>query len=118
MVGRRRWKDLLRTDYYQRAMRDFPQHTFLVVSDTMGLVREHLRGDNVVYVESGNPVIDLLVYAGCDHQIMSASTFSWWGAWLNDNPEKRIYVPAPWRAGAWDCEMVPARWIRQEYCSL
>mmetsp|Transcript_34595 Transcript_34595/g.53999 ORF Transcript_34595/g.53999 Transcript_34595/m.53999 type:complete len:225 (-) Transcript_34595:61-735(-) len=41
-------------------------------------------------------VLDLAGIAACDGHIVSTSTFSWWGAWLNDKPNKRVIVPSPW----------------------
>ena len=32
----------------------------------------------------------------CDHNIISASTFSWWAAWLNSAPGKRVICPSVW----------------------
>ena len=51
----------------------------------------------VVVVRGLNETLALWLMSACAlGGICSNSTFSWWGGWLNANPEKRVYFPAEW----------------------
>ena len=59
--------------------------------------------ENIKIKDSNHKIIkgfkdyeDLISIAKCDHQIISNSTFGWWGAWLNLNKNKIVIVPKKW----------------------
>lgn len=60
---------------------------------------------------------DLIEISFCEHHICSASTFAWWGAWLNRNPAKRIIIPRQWfmpgHGGLDTKDIVPETWERE-----
>jgi hypothetical protein len=62
--------------------------------------------------ESGNlPIHDMFRILDCDHQIIANSTFSWWAAYLNPNPDKIVIAPKKWFADGEEFE-TPEGWIR------
>lgn len=90
-------------DYYRRAVQHVAQKVqapvFYVFSDDPEWSQQHLKIDYpCVYVthntlEKGYE--DIRLMTACKHNIIANSTFSWWGAWLNPNPDKAVVCPTP-----------------------
>ena len=50
----------------------------------------------------------------CKHNIIMNSTFSWWSAWLNINPQKIVIAPQKWFADVSinSQDIIPDEWIK------
>jgi hypothetical protein len=90
------------TKYYQDAIRaivsDQPNASFTVFTeDVEGLMQVYpfLSKFNVIY--EPNDIAGLYMLARCKKGgICANSSYSWWGAWLNPNPLKRVILPSRW----------------------
>ncbi len=80
-------------EYYEEALSYFPNHQVLVFSDDIEFCKRHLVGDRFHFM-AGNEFEDLSYMASCQHNIIGNSSFSWWGAWLNQNPDKIVISPS------------------------
>jgi hypothetical protein len=92
-------------DYYSQCLTDLAQrvnepHIF-VFSDDLPWCRANLHPPMPINFMDKNDgstdYIDLHLMSRCRHFITANSTFSWWAAWLSQNPEKIIIVPPVWR---------------------
>ncbi len=74
-------------------------HLFLFSND-VAWVKEYLHFDvpyTIVDINNEeNGFEDLRLMSCCQHHIIANSSFSWWGAWLNPNPNKIVVAPAKW----------------------
>ena len=69
---------------------------YLMCSDDIAWCKRKFKGKNYFFAENTSPIVDLYLQANCTNNIMSNSTFSWWGAWLNENPNKVVIAPKRW----------------------
>ena len=57
----------------------------------------------------------MLLMSVCDHNIIANSTFSWWGAYFNANPEKVVCYPSVWfgpGASHNTRDLCPESWVK------
>lgn len=95
---------LLPMAYYERAIEylqdQFNDSTFFVFSDDVAFARHWARGNSrMTVVDCNDPTGDhecMYLMSLCRHHIIANSTFSWWGAWLNDHPDKQVIAPDSW----------------------
>jgi len=60
---------------------------------------------------SRDAIFDIQLMSLCKHNILANSSFSWWGAWLNTNPDKKVFAPSRWFCRKEAKDLLPASWI-------
>lgn len=108
-------------EYYKNAVNfiesNFRNSYYYVFSNDIDWCRNNLNLVNACYIDwnkGENSYRDMQLMSLCKHNIIANSTFSWWGAWLNDNPNKMVLVPAKW-FDLPNCsvdDIYPEDWIR------
>jgi len=98
----------LDSDYYIKAIVDnfmpIEDYNFIIFSNDIDHVKEVFVGDNIWFVDpiGGEKICtdsekeDLALLSLCDHHIIANSSYSWWGAYLSKNPNKKVICPTNW----------------------
>lgn len=111
---------LCSAEYYQKAISliksKSPETTFFVFSDDIEWCKKNLSDSvNLNFVDSTSSMFeDFELLSLSTHNITANSSFSWWGAWLNENPDKLIVSPKDWFQNTQIdfSELVPQNWIK------
>lgn len=102
-------------DYYRNAVSYLEDRVkepkFFVFSDDIKWAKEKFTDYEVIDRRNRPDYEDMHLMSLCNHNIISNSTFSWWAAWLNTNPDKYVIAPDPWFDHR-DLKIVPDRWSK------
>jgi hypothetical protein len=84
-------------EYIQEAINQFSDDecTFIIFSDDIEWCKQ-IFPEWAIFVEGNNQFEDLCLMSLCNHNIISNSSYSWWGAYLNQNPNKKVIAPKNW----------------------
>lgn len=111
---------ILPSEYYQRAMKTLikrePAAKFYVFSDDPEWAKTQLDIRDATIVSGDytkSHLEDFHLMQHCRHNIIANSSFSWWAAWLNSNPNKIIIAPKKWfNNGPKDTQdLIPESWM-------
>ncbi|HWA35375.1 MAG TPA: alpha-1,2-fucosyltransferase [Cyclobacteriaceae bacterium] len=94
---------LIPMSYYVNAIEkmrtDVVDPVFYIFSDDPSWCRQNFSKLNATIVDfnpGDNAFKDMVLMSSCANNIIANSTFSWWGAWLNSNPQKKVIAPRTW----------------------
>lgn len=114
----------LEMEYYHQAIQLIKEKIdkpfFYIFTDEPEWVEQNFKSDIRYKLVSENRAehsyIDILLMSKCKSHIMANSTFSWWGAWLDANPDKLVIAPKKWYAyedlNKYTHEITPESWMR------
>lgn len=107
---------LCKESYYEEALKYIPKGTkFLVFSDDIKWCENIFKGDSFIFVENELDYMDMYIMSMCKHNIIANSTFSWWGAWLNNNKNRIVIAPSIWFGVSKQLntkDIIPNGWIK------
>jgi len=117
------FKGICDIGYYKRAFTyiedSVKPELYCVLSNDVDLCRKELEPfmpkDKIVYVDwnrGRESYVDMQIMSLCKHNIIANSSFSWWGAWLNKNPQKIVIAPSKWKNIKLETDPVPTSWIK------
>lgn len=103
-------------DYYKKALEVIGNYDNLFIfSDDIQWCKSNFDFKNMYFIEGNDDVEDLWLMSLCKNNIIANSSFSWWGAWLNSNPGKKIIAPKNWfgdQTNLNENDIIPNNWIK------
>jgi len=107
--------------YYKKAVEiiesKISNPVFFVFSDDIDWVKANMSLNYETNFIDFNDALtnfeDLRLMSACKHNVITNSSFSWWGAWLNDNKDKVVIAPQKWfNDDSNTQDIIPNTWIK------
>ncbi len=107
-------------EYYNKAInlikkKNNDNITIFVFSDDIEWCKQNLNlNTTTFFVSDTTGFEDIILMSNCSGNIIANSTFSWWGAWLNQSPNKTVIAPWPWfdKKNIETKDILPNNWIK------
>lgn len=103
-------------EYYNNAIDSIGDYdNIFIFSDDLNWCKENLNFKNMIFIDGFTDIEDLHLMSMCKHNIIANSSFSWWGAWLNTNLDKKVIAPSNWfgeQANLNTSDIIPDSWIK------
>lgn len=112
------------SEYYVKAIDEINKKVspdlYCVFSDDIKWCKENLgeiigKDKEIVFVDwnkGENSFRDMQLMSLCNHNIIANSSFSWWGAWLNNHEDKVVIAPSVWMNKPMVNDPLCNSWIR------
>jgi len=85
----------------------------LVFSDDIQWCKDNLKFDNLHFIENQSDILDMYLISMCNNNVICNSTFSWWGAWINSNLDRKVISPVKWLGENINTsDIIPSEWIK------
>lgn len=105
--------------YYEKALKHFDDSQVIVFSDDPAWCKEQelFSNDRFMVSENDDNRVDLCLMSLCSDFIIANSTYSWWGAWLSTNKNKKVIAPVQWFGTGYTkdhdtSDVIPDGWTR------
>jgi hypothetical protein len=103
-------------DYYKEAIKLIGDYDYIFVfSDDIDWCKNNLNFRDMIFMENMSEIEDLFIMSKCKNNIIANSSFSWWGAWLNENKQKKVIAPKLWfgqQVSLNTLDIIPKNWIK------
>lgn len=109
-------------NYYEKSIKyildEDSSAKFMVFSNDIAWVKDNIDlPEKTMYIENSlfenyRDWYDMCLMATCKNNIIANSSFSWWGAWLNSNPDKIVIAPSRWLNASSTKDIWVEGWIK------
>lgn len=89
------FSNVLPVSYYEECIDTLKssETLFLIFSDDVNWCKSRFKGNRFYFVDEQDPILSLKMASMCDAYILSASSFSWWMAWISETQNPTVYFP-------------------------
>jgi hypothetical protein len=107
----------LNFNYFKTAIskiQDLENKIVILISDDLNSARQNISLKNPLLIE--RDIFQIIALTVSHELVISNSTFHWWGAWLNQKKDKKVYAPKYWLGHKVNREypknIIPKDWIQ------